>query len=242
MGDVIQALGRALASLARPKMLALSLWPMVLALLFWGGLAAFFWSDWVAYATAALTETPVEDWLTRWEMQWLAGYLAVALILLILFPLALTTALVIAAVFMMPVVVGFVAGRHYPALERRKGGTFLGSLGNALMSVAVFIVLWLLTLPFYLFGPLAVVVPVALSAYLNQRLFRYDALAEHASPEEMTAVIERSSGRLYLLGGVVGLTHFVPLLNLFAPIYTGLAFAHFCLEELARIRRQRGER
>ena len=42
MQDIIEALGRGFKSLLTPKMLALTLWPMLLALLFWGGLAWFF--------------------------------------------------------------------------------------------------------------------------------------------------------------------------------------------------------
>jgi len=75
-----------------------------------------------------------------------------------------------------------------------------------------------------------------LMAYLNQRLFRYDALAEHASREEYAQVIERSTLKLYLLGAVVGLLQFVPLLNLFLPVYAGLAFIHLCLAELQQLR------
>ncbi|MBA2350437.1 MAG: hypothetical protein H0V78_01210, partial [Burkholderiales bacterium] len=42
--------------------------------------------------------------------------------------------------------------------------------------------------------------------------------------------------RLYVLGALAGLLHYVPLLNLFSPIYTGLAFIHFCLAELRELR------
>jgi len=97
-----------------------------------------------------------------------------------------------------------------------------------------------LSLPLWLFSPFALVLPIILMAYLNQRLFRYDALADHASAEEYEQVIERATPKLYLLGALVGLLQFVPLLNLFAPIYVGLAFIHLCLAELRQLRE--GER
>ncbi|HSF48126.1 MAG TPA: EI24 domain-containing protein [Burkholderiales bacterium] len=237
MQDVMQALARALRSLLHVRMLALSLLPMLLALALWGALTAIFWNDWIAYAIAALTNTSVADWLARWDLQRVTGYAAVLLILLLLFPLALATALLIAAIFLMPIIVSFVAKQKHPGLEKKQGGTVAGSLWNAAVSVVVFGALWLATLPVYLLGPLAIVIPALLSAYLNQRLFRYDALAEHASSEEIKAVIERSGGSMYLLGGAAGLLNFVPLLNLLTPTFTGLAFAHFCLEQLERVRR-----
>lgn len=38
----------------------------------------------------------------------------------------------------------------------------------------------------------ALVLPAVLLAYLNQGLFRYDALAEHASREEFDLIVERA--------------------------------------------------
>ena len=73
-------------------------------------------------------------------------------------------------------------------------------------------------LPLWLTGVLAPVLPVLLSAYLNQRLFRYDALADHASADEYHVIINASRGRMYVLGGLLALLYYVPLLNLFAPV------------------------
>jgi len=84
---------------------------------------------------------------------------------------------------------------------------------------------------------LAPVLPVVLSAYLNQRLFRYDALSDHASAAEYRAILKLSRGRMYMLGALRALLYYVPLLNLLAPVLSGLAFTHFCLGELARLRR-----
>jgi uncharacterized protein involved in cysteine biosynthesis len=105
-----------------------------------------------------------------------------------------------------------------------------------LVAIVIFILLWMVTLPLWLFGLPAVVLPVLLSAYLSQRLFRYDALAEHASPEEFERILERAGMRLYVLGAVLAFIQFVPLLNLFSPVYIGLAYIHFCLRELQQLR------
>jgi CysZ protein len=86
------------------------------------------------------------------------------------------------------------------------------------------------------YGVLAPIVPVVLSAYLTQRLFRYDALSEHASAEEYRAILKTSRGRMYALGFVLALLYFVPLLNLLAPILSGLAFTHFGLAQLCELR------
>lgn len=236
MSEVVKALASALKTLMHPRMLALILWPMLIALLLWGSAGWFFWDDWVSSASSLVARTEVDEWLQRWELNAVASTLVILLVLSLLMPLVLVTALLIAALFAMPLMVRHVATRDFPDLEARRGGTFIGSVWNAFAAVLVFGVLWVITLPLWLFGPLAVLIPVTLSAYLNQRLFRYDALSEHASKQEFEQILERAGSRLYILGALVGLLHYVPLLNLFSPIYTGLVFIQFCLGELRKLR------
>jgi uncharacterized protein involved in cysteine biosynthesis len=80
------------------------------------------------------------------------------------------------------------------------------------------------------------VLPALISAYLSQRLLRYDALAEHADRDEYPQVLARARGKLYLLGLLLALLYYVPLINLVAPVASGLAFTHLCLAEVARLR------
>jgi hypothetical protein len=35
---------------------------------------------------------------------------------------------------------------------------------------------------------------------------------------------------------MLALLYYVPVVNLVAPVYSGLAFTHYCLRELARLR------
>jgi hypothetical protein len=236
MNDILDALTRAFKSLMHPKMLALTLWPMLLALLFWGGIAWYFWDQWVAGLNGYAQSIGAEAKLMEWGFAWLAHWLITVLLLSLLLPVIYVTALAFAAVFAMPVMLKFVAARDYPELEQKRGGTFIGSVWNTLVAIAAFLLLWVITLPLWLIPFGVFVVPTLLSAYLNQRLFRYDALADHASLEEYAQIRERAHGRLFTLGGILGFAHYIPVLNFFTPIYIGLAFIHLCLAELRRLR------
>jgi uncharacterized protein involved in cysteine biosynthesis len=101
----------------------------------------------------------------------------------------------------------------------------------------LFAVLWLLSLPLWLTGIGELLLPALISAQFNQRMFRYDALAEHASAGEYRAVVQAAGGRLYGLGLALAALYYVPLVNLLAPMLSALAFTHLCLAELARLRR-----
>jgi uncharacterized protein involved in cysteine biosynthesis len=97
-------------------------------------------------------------------------------------------------------------------------------------------VLWIVTLPLWFTGIGALILPAATAAYLNQRLFRFDALAEHATREEYRLVVSRATLSLYGLGLILALLYYIPVVNLLAPVLSGLAFTHLCLGKLAVLR------
>jgi len=69
---------------------------------------------------------------------------------------------------------------------------------------------------------------VAILGWGNQRLLRYDALAEHADRTEMARIFRERRGGLYLLGLQLALLAYVPVLGFFAPVVFGLAFIYSC--------------
>lgn len=236
MKSVITALLEAFKSAFHPKMLSLVLWPMLAATALWAGAALLFWGNWIAGLNGMLQATPLEQWISQGAFALVSHYLIMIILVLLLLPAIYVTALLITSIFAMQIMVNHVARLYYPELEMKRGGSTAGSVVNALMAIVVYCAGWVLSLPLWLISPLALLLPVVLMAYLNQRLFRYDALAEHASSDEYAQLMQRITMKLYLLGVVVGLLQLVPLLNVFLPIYTALAFIHLCLAELKQLR------
>lgn len=239
MTEVLKAYGRALRSLLTPGILWHLLWPTVLAVAFWIAVAWLSWDSVGATVERLFVDVSWLNWiLQRWEASALAGAIFVKVVLgLLLIPLIYGTAMLIVAVFALPLMLDRVAAKDYPELERRNGGTLAGGVGNALLAVVVFIFGWVVTLPLWLIPGMGIVLPVLLAGYLNYRGYSYDALSAHAGADELDAVLARERGGLYLAGIVAGLLAFVPVLNLIAPAYAGLAFIHYCLEALRRARK-----
>lgn len=236
-----RALKSALRHLFQPAILGVLFVPAVSAIVIWAGLSWWFWDSWTGAIESVLIGATSDGWVASLGLSRFAGFAAVLTVILLVAPAMLVTAMLVSAIFAMPVLVAHVARRDFPDLERLRGGTFVGSIVNALTSVSAFALLWVLTLPLWLFlGPLAVLVPLALSAYLNQRLFRYDALSEHASQEEMQRIFSGRFSNLFVLGLATGPLYFVPIVNLVAPVFSALAFTCLCLDELARIRAGEG--
>ena len=224
-------------SLLHPRMLWLMVWPMLVALFVWGAAAFLFW------ARAAF-------WLAAHLKQWIeSGVLFVRLdtgdamlvaahvILVILFvPLVYLTALLILSVFGMAAMVEHVASRRFPQLERRRGGSFAGSVWNGVMALAGMAALGLATIPLWILPPLWPLIPAAILGWVNQKVLRYDALAEHATAHETRAIFAASRKSLYGMGVALALLAYVPVLGFFAPVVFGLAFIHYLLGELKTLR------
>jgi uncharacterized protein involved in cysteine biosynthesis len=237
MERVITAFFAALRDLREGRILALVLVPPLGAFVLWSALAWLYWSSWVAWVDATLAATAVGQWIQSHDPGWIVASAATLVLIALVVPLMLITVVVITELVAMPVVVGLVGERHFASLEMKRGGTVLGSVWNSVRGILAFAALWLVTLPLWLTGIGALLLPLILSAWFTQRMFRYDALADHASAGEYKRILQGSSGRLILMGLVLALLLYVPLVNLVVPVLSALAYTHLCLAELSRIRR-----
>lgn len=236
MEFISRPLRRAGQDLLAPRMLSLAVWPMLLSLLAWGILAWLFGAAWKSDIAAFLAATPLHDLALWLGAEWLTAYAALFVLVLLWLPAMYVTALLITSLALMPLIINFVAERYYPDLERRRGGGLVGSIGNGLVALLIYLLAWIVLLPVWLLAPFGIVVSILLNAWLNQKLFMYDALSDHASGAELRALRQAGDWRLFSLSGLLGLLHFVPIVNFIAPVYMALAFTHHGLDALARQR------
>ena len=236
---MLGSIARAAGDLRQPRVLAVLVLPMLGAIVVWSALAFFFWEAWLSGLASFLQESAFGRWIAGYGMRWTIDTLAFILVAALVLAAVLMTAIAATELVAMPLLVSVVE-RRFAGLERRKGGTVAGSAANAAIGASVFVLLWIVTLPLWLTGVGALFVPALNSAYLNQRLFRYDALSEHATADEFRELLARNRTRLYGLGLLLAPLYYVPFVNLAAPVFTGLVFAHFCLAELAEMRKQNG--
>jgi CysZ protein len=234
--SVARSLFYGAANVLHPRMLWLMLWPMLVALAFWGVIALFVWTS-LALRVAQWLQQGLDYALAWSHFDFGSAALVAANVLLFLgfVPLVYLTALFILSVFGMQQMVNYVA-RSYPGLERRSGGGMAGSVWNSVVALLGLIVFGALSIPLWLFPPLWPLIPLVILAWVNQRLLRYDALAEHADPAEMRHVFGENRGALYLMGFLLALIAYVPILGFFAPVVFGLAFIHYLLGALAAYR------
>jgi uncharacterized protein involved in cysteine biosynthesis len=228
MAPIFAALARAVPILFTPRIVGLAFLPLVIAAIVWTVIAVATWQSFTAWLVSIVGASA--DSLLPAIGAGVVAAIAYAV-------LAVATAFTAVAVLAMPVIVRTVATRDFPSLAARRGGTFAGSLGNAMTALAIFAPLWIASLVLLFVPPIYALVSLLLNAWLTQRMFRYDALAEHADRTEIQALLARSRGRLMGLGLVLAPLSFVPIVNvLVLPLFAGIAFTELCLGELAALR------
>jgi len=265
MKDLLDAFWRALAYCIHPRVIALSLLPLLvgasLTLLFgW-----LYWAAAVDGVRAALQSWPPVDAALQWieRVSGAVSFRAVlspVIVVMLVVPVVVVMSVLLVALLMAPAIVRLVAARRFPALERRRGAGLLGSLWVSLGSSVVALAALVVTLPLWFIPPMMLVLPPLIWGWLTYRVMSHDALAEHADPVERRELIRRHRGSLLVMGVMTGYLGAAPsllwalsaatlvlaplLIPLSAWLYTlvfafsALWFAHFALAALERMRRE----
>ena len=259
---LLDAFWRAVAYCLHPRVILLSILPLLVV----GGAAAllgyFFWESAVASVRAAM-----ESWrLLAALFQWLdsvgaSGFRSVLAPLVIValgVPIVVVLSLLLVAMLMTPALVNLIAVRRFPRLERLHGAGFwqsaLGSLGCTLLALVALVV----SIPFWLIPPLVLVLPPLIWGWLTYRVMSFDVLAAHASVEERRTVLHERRWPLLGMGIVAGYVGAAPsliwafsaLTLIFAPLlivvavwlytlvfaFSALWFAHYALAALQALR------
>jgi CysZ protein len=232
MPEVLRACFLATRDLLRPGMLFHALWPPILSLVGWGLIAQAVWAPARERVQAGF---PDWAWLSGgWWSDWIANIF----LLMAFAPLVYFTTLMLLAAFALPRMMNVVAASDYPDLVRQGRGAFWSSILNTLVAGSLFVVGWLLTLPFLLIPGVLLIMPFFWLAWINQRTFRFDALAEHATPPEHARIVREGRSLLYTAGAVSALVAHIPIVNFLAPAWTALLFVHLCLMRLRLERRE----
>lgn len=264
MGLLLDSFWRAAAYCLRPRVIVLSLLPLLLMVLLGLGLGYFYWDAAVQGMRALLDASSLLAsfwiWLQGWGLGDVTSVVAPLMVVVAATPVLVVVSLLVVAVCMTPTLVALVAERRFPVLERKKGGSFIASVAWSLGSTLLALVALVVSIPLWLVPPLVLVLPPLIWGWLTYRVMVFDALADHASKEERQEIFRRHRGSLLGIGilagylgaapsivwasGVVFAAAFFILVPLAIWIYTlvfafsSLWFTHYCLAALERLRSQ----
>ncbi|MFT3847563.1 MAG: EI24 domain-containing protein [Propionivibrio sp.] len=232
MGEIILALRRSLASFGRGKIWLYILVPTLIAFALMVTLSVAVLDTLI---TSFLAQPPM-SWIADWGAVWLAKALAALAGWLLILSASYALAILLTAILVLPLMLNFIAARDYPDLARLGRDSVVESTRNSLGAAFLFAVGWVLTLPLWLIPGFGLLLPLVLMAWLNRRTFAYDVLAAHSTPDEWRTIRRQQSMPLFMLGMIMAALTHVPFVGLLAPSLAALAFIHFGLEALRRLR------
>lgn len=208
MSQIFDAWWRAAAYCLHPRVILLSLLPVLVAGGLAFGLAWLYWEPAVEGVRTALDElawlAPVTHWLNDISAGAFRSVIGPLVVVALAAPIVLLASLLLVSLFMGAAIVHLVGGRRFPALERRHGGSLWGSVLHAAVATLWALLLLVLSVPLWLVPPLVLVLPPLIWGWLSYRLMTYDALAEHASREERVALMRQHRWPLLAMGLVTG--------------------------------------
>ena len=265
MGKLLDSFWRAAMYCLHPRVIALSVLPLVIMAAISLGLGYFYWEAAIAMVRSNLESFAMLDTMVRWleglGLSNLRVVLAPVLLLFLAIPVIVIVSLLFVAVFMTPAMVALVGERRFPALERKKGGSLLASVVWSLGSTVLAAIALVLSIPLWLVPPLILILPPLIWGWLTYRVMAYDALSDHASSEERRLIFKEHRGSLLGIGIVSGYlgaapsviwasgAMFVALAPVLVPVaiwmytlvfaFSSLWFSHYTLHALEQLRKKK---
>jgi hypothetical protein len=259
---LLDAFWRAAAYCVHPKVIGLSMLPLLIGGALAFGLSWIFWEPAVAGVRALLENWSLVDAALKVvESFFNASFrtvLAPIVVVAVSAPVILVLSVLLVALLMVPAIVSLVATRRFPGLARKRGA---GAVVSALWSLGctvVALVVLALSLPLWLIPPVVLVLPPLIWGWLTYQLMSFDTLAEHASADERRTLMRAHRLPLMVIGVACGYMGSVPSIIwvvspaalIFAPVlfvvsvwlytlvfaFSALWFAHYLLAALARLR------
>ena len=259
---LLDAFWRAAMYCLLPRVMLLSILPLVVVGTLTGVLGYFYWESAVAGVRSTVESwdllVPMFQWLDSIGARSFRSVLAPLLIVALAVPVIVVLTLVLVGVTMTPAIVDLVAARRFPHLQRRRGATFWQGVVTSLGCTVLALFALLVSVPLWFIPPLVLLLPPLIWGWLAYRVMSFDVLAEHASSEERLALLRTHRGRLLAIGVVSGYFGAAPSVVwafgaftlIFAPLlvfvavwiytfvfaFSALWFAHYALTALNMLR------
>jgi hypothetical protein len=262
MKSLLDAFWRAGAYCLHPKVIGLSVLPLVLSAAIALLLGWFYWESALSAVRSTLEGWHLVDAALSWIETLLGAsfraMLAPLIVVALAVPAVVVLSLLMVAWLMTPAIVRLVVARRFPALQRKQGAGLLLGLGWSLACSAWALLLLAVSLPLWLIPPVVLIVPPLIWGWLTYRVLSFDVLADHADRAERRLLMDRHRWPLLAVGIVTGYLGAAPSLLwafsaatlILAPVlvvvsiwlytlvfaFSALWFAHFLLAALAALR------
>lgn len=226
------AISRAIRDFFNLRIVLLVMVPPVVAAIFWIGLV---WWNWTLLTTALNDFFMTAEWfkpvlkfapvVLSADTFNLVNVLVFVGMFAFLFPFVLVSSVMAISILANPVVFAHVLKKHYPQLPPQPV-SFWKSIFNTLKASLGFMILWFMSLPLWLIPGGAVAIPLFLSAFLNKKVYSFDAISEVTGEGQVKALADKLNSKFWIAALLCSAFNFFPLAVFVSPIFSALLFIH----------------
>jgi len=186
------------------------------SILLWVTLLAYFWNSFSSFITSFLSWVPFE---------WLQNSIAYIAAPLVGYTLIIVTIAILTSLFSEGLLIK-LAKKHYPNIEAIASPSIAGSISSTLWATLLFAILYLLLFPTF-FIP---IIGQGIMLYVWSILLKAPTVHDVGGlfitdKKELKSKRKRSN----IIAMTASLFNYIPLLNIFAPIFAQIMFLHHIL-------------
>jgi etoposide-induced protein 2.4 (EI24) len=208
MKKTIDAFWRAAAYCLHPRVIWLSLLPLLVATVLAVGLSHFYWESALAGVRQGLDSWAISQTLLAWldtvGASGLRAFVAPLIVVLLAVPVLVVLSLLLVATLMMPALVRLVVLRRFAGLEVRHEAPWWSSLSWSLGATLIALLVMVVSLPLWLIPPFGLILPPLIWGWLTYRVMAFDALAGHATVQERVTLLQDHRMSLLFMGVISG--------------------------------------
>lgn len=238
MQMMFRSIRQASGALFKTSSILLVFMPPIISVLVFLTLFFIYWQTGVSGLSSFFSSLSLFQWLqTLAGLSAIAEWMAIVFLLFLFVPLAFFGSILLTSFFVMPVVLRTVVNTDFKHLQKKQGGSLVGSLVNILWAIALFVAAFFMTLPLWFLPGFQVAIPLFLTAWLNKKVFLYDVLQDYASKDERKLIEKTDAFPLLGMGLMLGLLNYVPLVFFITPVLSAFSYTYYGLNALERHRK-----
>jgi len=240
---------RALKTLRYPQIWLCLFLPLIVSVIFVLSTVIFFWFDLFQLVTS-ITSQPMQS-VVMWFNSWLPHSLfqmilqlkePIVLMLFILFVIAAALPLVIAlttaisSLVSSTYLVHFLARNDFSILQPQGRSVLIGSMWNGLVYSVLYILIWVICIPIFIFLPFGFVLSVILTAWYYRQVSSYDILSYWCTDDEIRKIKDQTQTTSLIVSFVGSLSLIMPLAFVFTPVIVNILLIQFYGQKLQSLR------
>lgn len=207
---------RSLQDILSPMVLKFILKIGIGSIILWVSILSYFWSSFSSFITSFLSWVPFE---------WLQNSIAYLAVPFVGYTLIIVTIAILTSLFSEGLLIK-LAKKHYPQREAIASPSIGGSISSTLSSTLVFAILYLILFPTFFIPVIGQVIMLYVWSILLKAPTVHDVGGLFITDKKELKAKRKKSN---IIAMTASLFNYIPLLNIFAPIFAQIMFLHHIL-------------